>query len=150
MIPRLPLRKAAAMARGTSASASFTLALISSTRAVISFSRAWALAPDLLLLDEPTANLDPAAQKLVEEVLQKMIAAGTRILMASHDLSQARRLASHVIFMYRGRIKEQAPADRFFDKPENDLAQAFLQGELLWWRRRAVFDPDPDVVKDDV
>jgi tungstate transport system ATP-binding protein len=116
----------------------------------LALARAWALAPDLLLLDEPTANLDPAAQKLVEEVLQKMIAAGTRILMASHDLSQARRLASHVIFMYRGRIKEQAPADRFFDKPENDLAQAFLQGELLWWRRRAVFDPDPDVVKDGV
>jgi len=115
----------------------------------LALARAWALAPDLLLLDEPTANLDPAAQRLIEEVLQKMIAGGTRVLMSSHDLNQARRLASQVIFLYRGRIKEQTSAEKFFAGPENDLAQAFLRGELLWWRRRAVFEPDPDKENDD-
>jgi tungstate transport system ATP-binding protein len=114
----------------------------------LALARAWAMDPDLLLLDEPTANLDPAAQRLIEEVLQKMVADGTRILMASHDLNQAKRLASHVIFIYRGRIKEQATAEKFFAGPENDLAQAFLQGELLWWRRRAVFTPDPEKEND--
>ena len=79
----------------------------------LALARAWALDPELLLLDEPTANLDPAAQRLIE-----------------------------VIFLYRGRIKEQALAASFFAGPENDLAQAFLRGELLWWRRRAVFAPD--------
>ncbi|MBT4016826.1 MAG: ATP-binding cassette domain-containing protein [Alphaproteobacteria bacterium] len=110
----------------------------------LALARAWALAPDLLLLDEPTANLDPAAQRLIEEVLLKMIAGGTRVLMSSHDLNQARRLASHVVFLYRGRIKEQSSAEQFFAGPKNDLAQSFLRGDLLWWRRRAVFAPDPD------
>ena len=114
----------------------------------LALARAWALDPDLLLLDEPTANLDPAAQRLIEEVLLKMIADGTRVLMSSHDLNQARRLASHVIFLYRGRIKEQSAAVKFFDEPENDLAQAFLRGELLWWRRKAVFAPDPEKEND--
>jgi tungstate transport system ATP-binding protein len=114
----------------------------------LALARAWALGPDLLLLDEPTANLDPAAQRLIEEVLQKMIADGTRILMSSHDLNQARRLADNVIFLYRGRIKEQTTAEQFFAGPENDLAQSFLRGDLLWWRRRAVFEPDPEKEND--
>ena len=55
--------------------------------------------------------------------------------MTTHDLGQARRLGDEVIFLTRGRLLEMAPADRFFKKPENDLAQAFLKGDLLWWQR---------------
>jgi tungstate transport system ATP-binding protein len=106
----------------------------------LALARAWVVSPELMILDEPTANLDPAAARLVEDVLAEVVATGARVLMSSHDLAQARRLADEVIFMHRGRIKEQGPAADFFAGPENDLAQAFLRGELLWWRRRAIYD----------
>ncbi len=100
----------------------------------LALARAWALRPQILFLDEPTASLDPAATHAVEEIIGAIDAAGTRIVMTTHDLAQARRLADDVLFMHRGRILEQAPAGRFFEAPENDLAQAFVRGELLWWR----------------
>ena len=106
----------------------------------LALARAMALRPRVLFLDEPTANLDPAAAHLVEEIVRDMSEAGVKIIMTSHDLNQARRLAQEVIFLHRGRIKERAPADRFFAGPKNDLARAFLNGELLWWRRRSVYD----------
>jgi len=55
--------------------------------------------------------------------------------MTTHDLGQARRLGDEVMFLNRGRLLEKALAERFFSEPENDLAQAFLKGELLWWQR---------------
>ena len=64
---------------------------------------------------------------------------GVRIIMTSHDLNQARRLAEEVIFLYRGRIKERATAERFFAGPRNDLARDFLDGKLLWWPRRSIY-----------
>ncbi|MEK9723161.1 MAG: ATP-binding cassette domain-containing protein [Rhodospirillaceae bacterium] len=100
----------------------------------LALARAWALKPEVLFLDEPTASLDPAATFAVEEIVAAIHAEGTRIVMTTHDLGQARRMADEVLFMNRGRLLEAAPADRFFDQPENDLAQAFLRGELLWWR----------------
>ena len=102
----------------------------------LALARALIVRPRVLFLDEPTANLDPAAAHLVEELVAESAARGVRIVMTSHDLGQAARLADEVIFLYRGRIKERAPAKRFFERPENDLARAFLRGELLWWRRR--------------
>ncbi len=108
----------------------------------LALARVWALAPSLLLLDEPTANLDPAAARMIEEILTRMLVDGTRVLMSSHDLNQARRMADMVIFMHRGRIKEYGDATEFFTGPENDLAQAYLRGELLWWRRKAIFAPE--------
>jgi len=111
--------------------------------------RALAVKPQLLLLDEPCANLDPAATFLVENLLQQVVSEGMRVVMATHDLSQARRLADDVIFMYRGRIKEHRPAPDFFEAPENDLSAAFLRGELLWWRRRSIFTPDQGKADDD-
>ncbi len=108
----------------------------------LAMARAWVLRPRLLLLDEPSANLDPAATYMIEEIVRDSLRQGTKVIMATHDLNQARRLADEILFVHRGRIKERAPAAQFFDGPENDLAQAFLRGELLWWRRRALFDPD--------
>jgi tungstate transport system ATP-binding protein len=103
----------------------------------LALARAWALRPQVLFLDEPTASLDPAATHAIEEIINAMHAAGTRIIMVTHDLGQARRLADEVMFMFRGRLREKASAEAFFAAPENDLAQAFLRGELLWWRRRS-------------
>ncbi|WP_259780489.1 ATP-binding cassette domain-containing protein [Aestuariispira ectoiniformans] len=102
----------------------------------LSLARAWALRPQVLFLDEPTASLDPPASHIIEELLQEIAANGTTIIMTTHDLGQARRLADDVLFMFRGRVKEMAAAEKFFAGPENDLAQAFLKGELLWWQRR--------------
>ena len=101
----------------------------------LALARAWALQPEVLFLDEPTASLDPAATHAVEQSINAIDAAGTRIVMTTHDLGQARRLGDEVMFLNRGRLLEKTPAERFFSEPENDLAQAFLKGELLWWQR---------------
>ncbi len=101
----------------------------------LALARAWALEPQVLFLDEPTASLDPAATHGVEEIIQAIHDAGTRIIMTTHDLGQARRMADEVIFINRGRILETALATQFFEAPKNDLAQAFVQGELLWWHK---------------
>ena len=101
----------------------------------LALARAWALQPEVLFLDEPTASLDPAATHAVEQIINAIDTAGTRIVMTTHDLGQARRLGDEVMFLNRGRLLEKAPAERFFSEPENDLAQAFLKGELLWWQR---------------
>ena len=100
----------------------------------LALARAWALKPEVLFLDEPTASLDPAATHDVEEIIEAIHTEGTRIIMTTHDLGQARRMADEVMFLHRGRLLERAPAKKFFTKPDNDLAQAFLRGELLWWR----------------
>ncbi|HJP55171.1 MAG TPA: ATP-binding cassette domain-containing protein [Rhodospirillales bacterium] len=101
----------------------------------LALARVWALKPQVLFLDEPTASLDPTATHTVEEIIAAFHAAGTRIVLTTHDLGQARRLADEVLFLHRGRLLEKAPAARFFAKPANDLAEAFIRGELLWWRR---------------
>lgn len=107
----------------------------------LAVARAWTLKPQVLFLDEPTANLDPAATHALEELLQAISRSGTKIIMSTHDLMQAKRLADEVVFLYRGRLLEFARADQFFEMPENDLAQAFLRGELLWWRRQPLKPP---------
>ena len=103
--------------------------------------KALAHEPDLLFLDEPTASLDPAATHVIEEVILAMKNEGTKIIMSTHDLGQARRLADEVMFIHRGRLMEKADAEEFFAGPKNDLAQAFLRGELLWWQRRELTPP---------
>ncbi len=106
----------------------------------LALARALVLRPRVLFLDEPTANLDPAAGHLVEDLINQAAAGGIKVIMTCHDLNLVRRLADEVIFLHRGRIKERAPAARFFAGPENDLARAFLAGEALWWRRRSIYD----------
>ncbi len=98
----------------------------------LALARAWAVAPELLFLDEPTANLDPAATRAVEELIRKFRASGATIVMTTHDLGQARRLADEVLFLHHGQLLEQAPADRFFQEPASREAKAYLSGELLW------------------
>ncbi len=107
----------------------------------LALGRAWSLEPEVLFLDEPTANLDPAATHVVEEIINTIKNSGTTIVMSTHDLGQARRLADNILFLYRGRILEDTPAKKFFTAPQNDLAQAFLKGELLWWHRKNLKPP---------
>jgi tungstate transport system ATP-binding protein len=98
----------------------------------LALARAWALRPEVLFLDEPTASLDPAAMRAVEAVIAAIHAAGSKIVMTTHDLGQARRLADEVLFLHRGRLLEHTPAERFFAAPGSAEARAFLRGELLW------------------
>jgi tungstate transport system ATP-binding protein len=98
----------------------------------VALARAWALRPEVLFLDEPTANLDPGATHVIERVIGAMHAAGTKIVMVTHNLGQARRLADEIIFLHEGRVLERAPADKFFKRPASREAARFLEGELPW------------------
>ncbi len=97
----------------------------------LAIARACVLRPSVLLLDEPSANLDPAAVRGVEELIRAVGAAGTKILMTTHDIAQAKRLAADVLFIHEGRLLEHAPAAEFFTSPKNPAAARFLDGELL-------------------
>lgn len=98
----------------------------------LALARAWATQPEVLFLDEPTANLDPAATRAVEEIIQVFRSSGTKIVMTTQGMGQARRLADEVLFLHRGRLLEHGPADGFFEHPQTREAQAFIHGELLW------------------
>ncbi len=97
----------------------------------LALARAMIRRPDVLFLDEPCASLDGRATGEIEDILRMCQAAGTRIVMATHDPGQARRLAHEVLFLHRGRIGEHAPAGAFFDGPASPAAAAFLRGELV-------------------
>jgi tungstate transport system ATP-binding protein len=97
----------------------------------LALARALSLAPDVLLLDEPTANLDPASTLAIEQLIQTAHDGGAKIVLVTHDLGQARRLADEVIFLHRGRVEEQSPAGRFFAAPASAQASAFLEGRLV-------------------
>jgi len=97
----------------------------------LSLARALAMEPDFLLLDEPTANLDPNATAHIEEIVQQAAASGVKIIFVTHNRDQARRLADEVVFLHRGRLIEQSPVDTFFEKPETKEARDFLAGLLL-------------------
>ncbi|MBI3507422.1 MAG: phosphate ABC transporter ATP-binding protein [Proteobacteria bacterium] len=94
--------------------------------------RAWTLAPRILFLDEPTASLDPGATQAVETIVQAMAAEGTKIVMTTHNLGQARRMGDEIVFLLKGRIAERAPVEAFFRSPATQEAAAFLKGELPW------------------
>jgi len=92
--------------------------------------RAWAARPDVLLLDEPCTYLDPGATRDVEKIISAFHDSGTKIIMATHDLAQARRLAGDVVLMHRGTIAEAGPAEGFFTMPATEEARAFVEGRL--------------------
>src|SRR6266403_1228113 len=97
----------------------------------LALARALARDPEILLLDEPTANLDPAATRSVEEIVLMAAQSGIKIVMASHDLGQVRRLAGDVIMLHQGRVIEMGAAMSFFNTPKTGEAKKFLAGELL-------------------
>jgi tungstate transport system ATP-binding protein len=98
----------------------------------LALARAWALNPEVLFLDEPTANLDPGATHEIESAIHAIHSGGTKIVMVTHNLGQARRLADEIVFLHNGRVVERASAVRFFTGTACPEAAAFLKGELVW------------------
>lgn len=98
----------------------------------LALARAWALHPDILFLDEPTASLDPSAKREVEALIDEFGRDGTTIVMTTHNLGQAKRLATHVAYLEAGRLVVVRPVQRFFDDPLPPEAAAFVKGELPW------------------
>ena len=97
----------------------------------LALARALAREPAVLFLDEPSASLDPAATKAVEDVIRAITARSIKVVIATHDLGQARRLAGEVVLLHRGRVIESAPAEQFFSNPKTIEARRFVAGELL-------------------
>jgi tungstate transport system ATP-binding protein len=97
----------------------------------LALARALAKEPQILLLDEPTASLDPAATKAIEDVIRTVVARGIKVVMSTHDLHEAKRLAGEIVLLHRGRVIESGPADAFFCAPSSADARRFIAGELL-------------------
>ena len=96
----------------------------------LSLARALATDPAVLLLDEPTASLDPASTAAIETVVREVAAAGTRVIFVTHDAHQARRLADDVVILTAGRVAETGPAAEVFAAPRTEAARAYLDGRL--------------------
>lgn len=87
--------------------------------------------PNLVLLDEPTANLDPSATEQVEELIRQFNQQGSKVIFSSHQLAQVQRLAEHIIFIDQGEIKERGAVAPFFSNPQTPAAKRYLHQELL-------------------
>ncbi len=98
----------------------------------LALARSWAVQPAILFLDEPTANLDPSAKREVESLLAGFIADGMTIVMSTHNLGQAKRLATRIVYMDGGRIGADLPTAQFFAERLGDRADRFLKGDLSW------------------
>jgi tungstate transport system ATP-binding protein len=98
----------------------------------VALARAWAVRPDVLLLDEPTASLDPTAKREVESLVEEFAAQGITIVISSHNLGQVKRLASRVVYLEHGRMLADVSTDHFFNGPLPEEAGLFLKGELPW------------------
>jgi tungstate transport system ATP-binding protein len=98
----------------------------------LALARAWAVKPQVLFLDEPTANLDPYAKNQVESLLQGFASEGMTLVMSTHNLGQAKRLASRVIYLEAGRLKVDLPTSEFFNGDVSSRADLFLHAELTW------------------
>jgi tungstate transport system ATP-binding protein len=97
----------------------------------LALARALARDPAVLFLDEPTASLDPYATKAIEDVVRTITARGVKVVMSTHDISQARRIGGDIVLLHRGRLVESGPAEEFFRNPRTPEARRFIAGELL-------------------
>ena len=97
----------------------------------LALARALARDPTVLFLDEPTASLDPAATKAVEDVIRAVSERGIKVVMSTHDIGEARRLAGDIVMLHRGRVIETTAASSFFNAPETVEARKFIAGELI-------------------
>ena len=98
----------------------------------LALARAWALQPDLLLLDEPTSSLDPGAKREVEMLIEEIAADGVTVVLSTHNLGQAKRLATRVAYLDAGKLVVDRPVENFFNDTLPEPAAAFLKGELPW------------------
>ena len=107
----------------------------------LALARVWALRPDILFMDEATANLDPPSTFKLERLVGELKAQGVRIIMTTHDLGQAQRLGDEIVFIHGGRLLERTAGKRFFAGPQSQVAQAFLRGDLI--SDNNIFDETP-------
>jgi tungstate transport system ATP-binding protein len=98
----------------------------------LALARAWAQQPDVLFLDEPTASLDPGAKREVESLIEAFAAEGMTVVLATHNLGQAKRLASRVAYLENSRLVVERPVQAFFTEPLPPQAENFLKGEMAW------------------
>ncbi|MBY5935661.1 ATP-binding cassette domain-containing protein [Tateyamaria omphalii] len=97
----------------------------------LAIARALITDPALVFLDEPTASLDGRAMREIEAILLQAKADGTRLILSTHDMGQARRIADQIVFMLGGKVHETGPAPAFFEAPQTPEARAFLQGDIV-------------------
>lgn len=128
----LEIQKLLAHARLGAASARPARHLSGGQQRRLAFAQALAQDPDLLLLDEPTAGLDPAAAGEVEEMILRTAAEGVSVLLSSHDMGQVKRLAHTVLFLHAGMVVETGRMQEIFAHPREIETRAFLSGELTW------------------
>ncbi len=95
----------------------------------LTIARAWALEPTVLFLDEPASSLDPGSTRALERAIRKVREDGTKIVMTTHDLGQARRMADEILFLEKGRLLERDEATAFFAGPKSEGARRFLGAE---------------------
>ncbi|KUP91506.1 ATP-binding cassette domain-containing protein [Tritonibacter horizontis] len=98
----------------------------------LALARALACAPDVLLLDEATASLDPASVQSIEAIVRNACSQGTRVISVTHDIGQAQRMADDVVFLHGGRVVEHGPAREFFPRPQSQVARDYLSGKLVF------------------
>ncbi|SDY41074.1 phosphate ABC transporter ATP-binding protein, PhoT family [Jannaschia faecimaris] len=134
----MPRAQATAMARTAASRFDLTAKLEQSAPSLsggemqrLALARALIATPEILFADEPCAALDGSATRQIESHLVEAAASGTRLVMATHDMGQARRIADDVIFLLHGRIHETGPATAFFDGPDTAEARAFLRGDIV-------------------
>ncbi|MEM8685775.1 MAG: ATP-binding cassette domain-containing protein [Pseudomonadota bacterium] len=97
----------------------------------LALARALSCRPEVLFLDEPTANLDPASVALIEDTLKGAAADGMKIIFVTHDVGQARRMGAEIVFLHQGKLEEQSPASTFFTRPVSRVSQAYLAGRIV-------------------
>jgi len=98
----------------------------------VALARALAISPRALLLDEPTANLDPFSAAAIEQTLREVNAAGTTVVLVTHNLFQARRLARHVALLWEGQLVEEGPVEQLFTTPRDEVTRRYVQGETVY------------------
>ena len=97
----------------------------------LAMARALATEPDVLFMDEPTSNLDPASTLVIEEIAKAARDRGTKIIFITHDMGQARRLADDVVFVHKGKVLEHSPAETFFTQPASTEAGDYMAGKII-------------------
>jgi tungstate transport system ATP-binding protein len=97
----------------------------------LALARALAIEPEVMLLDEPTASLDPASTAMIEDIVRSAHDDGTKIIFVTHDIGQARRLSDEIVFLHNGKVREVTPAEQFFQKPTSAAARDYLAGRIV-------------------
>ena len=98
----------------------------------LALARAWVSEPELLLLDEPTANLDPGATEAIEALVAVIAKTGAKVILVSHNLGQVARLAEDVLILARGRAVEHGRAAQVLQRPRSPEGRSYITGELPW------------------